>query len=236
MTDHYKVLGLERGASAGDIKSAWRRAAKWHPDVCQEPDAAAKFRAAAEAYEVLGDPEKRAAHDLALAGPRPAPSGVGSAMRVDFECNERLTWFGGTLRVLADVAGRRMSLEVKVPPGARVGDSWRFPGQGMPGTPPGDLLVVLQGLRPDHEWTAVGPDLHGRARVRLSDVYEGSSVIVQGPRGVLRVRLPRCQTTPLRVRGEGRTIGGVRGDLVLELDLVWPREDSRIAAVLRAFS
>lgn len=62
--DYYEVMGLERGASADDIKRAYRRLArKYHPDVSKEPDAEARFKELGEAYEVLKDPEKRAAYD-----------------------------------------------------------------------------------------------------------------------------------------------------------------------------
>jgi curved DNA-binding protein len=62
--DYYAILGLERGASAQDIKKAYRRLArKYHPDVSKEADAEERFKEVAEAYETLKDPEKRAAYD-----------------------------------------------------------------------------------------------------------------------------------------------------------------------------
>jgi molecular chaperone DnaJ len=63
--DYYQVLGVSRDAGEGEIKKAFRRLAReLHPDVNrQDPDAEEKFKEAAEAYEVLSDPERRATYD-----------------------------------------------------------------------------------------------------------------------------------------------------------------------------
>ena len=62
--DYYDVLGVGRTASDAQIKAAYRKAArKYHPDVNKAADSAAKFREATEAYEVLGDTQKRKQYD-----------------------------------------------------------------------------------------------------------------------------------------------------------------------------
>jgi molecular chaperone DnaJ len=63
--DYYEILGVERAASDADIKKAYRRLAQqWHPDVNQEPEAQIRFKEINEAYQVLGDPERRQRYDL----------------------------------------------------------------------------------------------------------------------------------------------------------------------------
>ena len=64
--DYYEVLGASRDASDDDLKKAFRRLAmKYHPDrnTDNSEESEAKFKEAKEAYEVLSDPNKRAAYD-----------------------------------------------------------------------------------------------------------------------------------------------------------------------------
>jgi molecular chaperone DnaJ len=83
-TDYYERLGVARDADEGEIKKAFRRLAReLHPDVNNhDPDAESKFKQAAEAYEVLSDPERRATYDrYGAEGLRNGgfqPSGFGS--------------------------------------------------------------------------------------------------------------------------------------------------------------
>ncbi|MFM8731422.1 MAG: DnaJ domain-containing protein, partial [Phycisphaerales bacterium] len=63
--DYYEILGIARDASDDEVKRAYRRLAiKWHPDQNPDnPEAEVRFKACAEAYEVLSDPERRAIYD-----------------------------------------------------------------------------------------------------------------------------------------------------------------------------
>jgi curved DNA-binding protein len=70
--DYYRTLGVVREAPADDIKKAYRKLArKYHPDVSKEPDAEKHMKEVNEAYEVLSDPEKRAAYDQLGRGYQP---------------------------------------------------------------------------------------------------------------------------------------------------------------------
>jgi len=65
--DPYKVLGIDRNASAADIKKAYRgQAMKWHPDrhsAAKRKEAEKQFSDASNAYDILVDPEKKAQYD-----------------------------------------------------------------------------------------------------------------------------------------------------------------------------
>jgi curved DNA-binding protein len=62
--DYYKTLGVQKGATAADIKKAYRKFARqYHPDVNRSADASKKFKEVNEANEVLSDPDKRKRYD-----------------------------------------------------------------------------------------------------------------------------------------------------------------------------
>ena len=63
--DYYKILGVDKSIPQKDVKRAYlKRAKQFHPDLHpDDPKAKAKFQALTEAYDVIGDPEKRAKYD-----------------------------------------------------------------------------------------------------------------------------------------------------------------------------
>lgn len=64
MHDHYQILGISPSAATDSIKAAYRKkAAQFHPDKNQSPDAPTRFREVQEAYEVLSDAARRKAYD-----------------------------------------------------------------------------------------------------------------------------------------------------------------------------
>ncbi|ANK59639.1 molecular chaperone DnaJ [Loigolactobacillus backii] len=77
--DPYEVLGVAKDASQDEIKHAYRKLSKkYHPDLNKAPDAEAKFKEISAAYEVIGDPDKRAQYDqYGAAGPQGGFGGGG---------------------------------------------------------------------------------------------------------------------------------------------------------------
>ncbi len=105
--DYYEVLSVGRGASADEIKSAYRKAAlQWHPDrnPANKTHAEEKFREATEAYGVLSDPQKRQIYDTyGHAGLESA--GRGGYQSVDFSVFEGLQDILGDFFQVDDVFG-----------------------------------------------------------------------------------------------------------------------------------
>ena len=135
--DYYEVLGVSKGASADEIKKAYRSLAKkYHPDLHPDnrEEAEAKFKEISEAYEVLSDPEKRSLYDQYGHAGVDGSFGAGGFNMNDFTHGDDLNdilndLFGGMFG-----GGRRS----RNPNGPRQGDSLRYDLEI-------DMLDVLNG-------------------------------------------------------------------------------------------
>jgi DnaJ-class molecular chaperone len=174
--DYYEVLGVGRDANRAELKTAFRQLAReLHPDVNDhDPEAEEKFKEAAEAYEVLSDPERRRAYDSygheGLRGGA-APGGFGSVEDI-FQA-----FFGGVgfevrrgpmrgqdlihsveISAVEAMLGKKVKIpshegerEIELPPGVQPGAQFALRGHGMPGAnggPPGDLVIAVQVIVP----------------------------------------------------------------------------------------
>jgi molecular chaperone DnaJ len=121
--DFYAELGVGRSASEGEIKKAYRAAArKWHPDVNQEPGAKEKFQKINEAYQILSDPKMKQRYDqFGVAGVKgPGAGGPGGAYGAqDFDLGDIFESFFGGQQGGGPGGGRRRS-------GPTQGDDLRF--------------------------------------------------------------------------------------------------------------
>src|SRR5918997_1252156 len=96
--DHYKELGVDRKASADDIKKAYRKLARqYHPDHNKEPGAEDRFKRISEAYDTLSDSDKRAQYDRGG-----SPFGAGAPFRTG---GAGAGDFGGFSDILSGIFG-----------------------------------------------------------------------------------------------------------------------------------
>lgn len=223
--DYYQILGVERDATAADIKKAYRKLARrYHPDVSKETDAAARMAEVNEANTVLSDPEKRAAYD-ALG--RAAPHQAGQDFRPPPH------WDAGFEFTGAPGGGQGMD-------GAEFSDFFeQLFGQAARARRPGGASAQDGGAQR-------GRDHHARIELDLRDTYHGAERMLtlhgarldDGGRLVneerqLQVSIPKGvrEGQLIRLGGQGGPgLGGApAGDLFLEVqfkpDTRWRAED-----------
>ncbi len=205
--DYYQILGVSRDAGQDDIKRAYRKLArKYHPDVSKETDAEARFKEVGEAYEVLKDPEKRAAYDR-----------FGDQWKAGQEFRPPPDWDAG-FEFRGGLGGAGFSDFFE----SLFGGAGPFVAAGQAGTARGRF-------RPK------GEDHHAKIVISLEDAYRGGrrSVRLQMPeldaRGhvalkqrTLNVTIPRgiAAGQQIRLAGQGAPGfgGGPAGDLYLEVE------------------
>ena len=209
--DYYQVLGVDKSASQDEIKRAYRKLArKYHPDVSSEADAEEKFKQLGEAYEVLKDPEKRAAYDQ-----------LGANWKAGQDFNPPPGWdagfeFSGGGFTDADSATYSDFFE------ALFGQGFRH-GQGA------------RGASGFHGFAMRGEDHHAKVLIDLEDAYHGAtrSISLQSPvlddsghvitkTRTLNVKIPKGvkQGQQIRLAGQGApgAGGGPAGDLYLQIE------------------
>ncbi len=208
--DYYQIMGVARDATQDEIKRAYRKLArKYHPDVSKEADAEERFKEVGEAYEVLKDPEKRAAYDQLGANWK-----AGQEFRPPPDWDAGFEFRGG---------------------GFTPGDASAFSdffeslfGGGMAGGFAG-------AQRTGTGFRAQGEDHHAKVMIDLEDTFQGASrgITLRAPEldaqgrlvnreHTLNVRIPKGirQGQQIRLAGQGSPGlgGGPAGDLYLEVD------------------
>ncbi|SCZ52313.1 DnaJ C-terminal domain-containing protein [Thiohalomonas denitrificans] len=214
--DYYKILGVERGASQDEIKRAYRKLArKYHPDVSKEANAEERFKELGEAYEVLKDPEKRAAYDR-----------LGSDWQSGQDFRPPPGWDSGFEFSGGGFTGAGRGGE---------GDfSDFFENMFGAGSPFGDSFRQRPGGARGGFRRTRGEDHHAKVTIRLEDAYHGGEKLIHldspqvDPQGrvvtttrSLRVRIPPGVTEGRQIRlarqGSPGMAGGEAGDLYLEV-------------------
>lgn len=217
--DYYKVLGVEKTATADEIKKAYRKLArKYHPDVSKVADATERMSELNEANDVLGDPEKRVAYDT-LGNEGYAQNGRAAGGGGDGrEFHPPPNWDAGFEFSNAGGGDHSDFFEQLFGRGARGRREQRAQTAGFGGTP--------EQMR--------GSDHHAKIELDILDAYDGAERAItlrsarQGDDGrvvneerSLQVKIPKGvhegQHIRLAGRGSPGTGGAASGDLLLEV-------------------
>lgn len=204
--DYYKTLGVERSATADEIRAAYRKLArKYHPDVSKEKDAEERFKEVGEAYEVLKDTEKREAYDQ-----------LGSNWKQGQDFRPPPGWNPGG-------AG----FEFRTGPGGQADFSDFFSsifgnmGGGFGG---GGFNQQGFGQHAGARQPSRGQDQQTKIQIDLEDSLQGAkrSISLRSASGdrTLTVNIPKGIKSgqKIRLNGQGQTGLGGAGDLLLEVE------------------
>lgn len=233
--DYYQIMGVARDASADAIKRAHRKLARqYHPDVSKAPDAEARFKDLSEAYEVLRDPEKRAAYDRLGAqwragqdfSPPPGWNTGQEAPGRGYDWRFRST--GGPEPSEADFSDFFEALFGQRFEGAGFGN----PHPGRTGDPHARAHTRTRRTGPPQ----AGENHHARILIDLDDAYTGATRTLRLQAGLapdgrpreheIRFDVPKGIRSGQRIRLAGQggpgTGGGPAGDLYLEVQFKPP--------------
>jgi DnaJ-class molecular chaperone len=205
MRDPYQVLGLARGASAADVKKAFRRLAKaHHPDQSKDPKAKEKFAEVNAAYEILGDEGKRGRFDRG---------------EIDAEGKPRFQGFEGFGRGHGGGSGAE-HFEFNFGEGGPFGRH-AGAGGGAQGFDASDLFSELfrRGGAAGARRPRRGEDVTGSVTIGLAEAVHGTSARVAMPDGrTLEARIPAGieDGQAIRLKGQGEQVsGGENGDAIV---------------------
>ena len=191
--DYYKILGVSRNSDEKEIKSSYRKLAlKYHPD--KNPDSEEHFKEINEAYEVLGDPEKRSKYDR-----------LGSSYR---------TW---ERRGRAPGGFDWSQWSTGGPGGVRV-ESGDF-GDLFSGGGFSDFFNSIFGMGAQAQPRTRGRDLEQPITISLAEAYSGTARTFSLNERRIEVDIPAGSKTGTRVRvsGQGERSTGQPGDLYLKV-------------------
>ena len=224
--DYYATLGVAKSATDKELKTAYRKLArKHHPDVNPGDKAAeAKFKEINEAYEVLGEPDKRKKYDELGANWRMyEQAGAGAGAPFDQ---------GAMRRLALKHDGRARTVDVRIPAGVGDGSRVRVAGEGEHGAgggASGDLYLRIR-LAPHGQFERRGRDLYTKVPVPLTTAVLGGEVDVPALGGrTLRLKVPPTTQNGqvFRLRGQGLALAGKNGersDLYATVDVQLPRQ------------
>ena len=224
--NHYATLGLDRRCTDAQIRGAYRLLAKQqHPDLNPgSPEAVARTQLLNAAYETLGDPERRRAHDRELdTRQRPAHHTSKGMRNIAQDVHLRIEelFRGATLEVRVNDPADSNGPEIyplTIPPETAPGTRFRVP-RAAPFA--GGFVMVRVKARPDFRFKVRGADLRCDLRLRAQRATQGGSASVRGVAGnFLRVQIPPrvARGEIVRIAGEGlpKPRGG-RGDLLVRI-------------------
>lgn len=201
--DYYNTLWVTKWASEAEIKKAYKKLAmQWHPDRHQgDKKAEEKFKEINEAYQVLGDKEKRKKYDT-----------FGTADFWDMGGGGQ-SGFGNFDDIFANMGGRWSAQTFEFDLGDLFGSFW---GWGRSNR--------RQAYYDDVEETL---DMEQTVELPIWDFLIGTKISIDSPySGKFKVTVPECTKpgTRLKVTGKGRTSGKKVGNLYLKLDARMPNK------------